>query len=84
MDETILVKRPRKTPFGPTSGLLMTVLALSVTWVSPLSALSAVPDFLRIRLALGLDWRLIDSEMEAINHKMVLDPILSEVGHPGS
>lgn len=56
----------------------MTVLALSKTRVSPLSALSAVPDFLQIWVALGLDWRLIAIEMEAINHKVALDPILSE------
>lgn len=62
----------------------MTILALSETRVSPLFALSAVPDFLQIWVALGLAWRLIDIEMEAINHKMALDPILSEVGQPGS
>ena len=63
----------------------MTVLALSVTRVSPLFALSAVPDFLQIWVALGLDWRLLIAiEVEAINRKMALDPILSEVGQPGS
>lgn len=61
--------------------LPMTLVAPTEARVSPLVhfLLYQTCADLKGRVALGLDWRLKAIEMKAINHKMALDSLLSEV-----